>query len=143
MVLSSWFGVGLVPGAPGTAATLIAIPMALGLGKLGILQGLCFLLLFISIAYWACTRAWRLAREDDPSWIVIDEVIGLHLTLFGAALSSLDLLLGFIFFRIFDIWKPYPIRRTERLPGASGILADDILAGVYANLCIRIIHLLG
>lgn len=97
----------------------------------------------LCIAFWACGRAWRMAEKDDPQWIVIDEVIGLLLTFLGLSAGIQDVVIGFILFRIFDILKPYPVGKMERLPGATGILMDDILAGVYANLCLRLFQLIG
>lgn len=140
LVLSSWFGFGLLPGAPGTAGAAAALPIALALKWFGFWQECIFLAILVCIAYWSCGRAWRMALEDDPQWIVIDEVIGLLLALLGMSAGAQDLVLGFILFRVFDILKPFPIGRMERLPGATGILMDDILAGVVANLCLRIFH---
>lgn len=75
-------------------------------------------------------------REDshDPSTIVIDEVVGQILTLLWVPISLTSLMIGFVAFRIFDIVKPFPIRRSEELPGGFGIVCDDLLAGVYAGL---------
>jgi phosphatidylglycerophosphatase A len=141
LLLSSWFGLGLLPGAPGTAASAIALPISLGLKQLGWRVESVFLVLLVCVAYWSCNRAWGMALEDDPPWIVIDEVIGLLVSLLGSQAAT-DLLLGFVLFRVFDIMKPYPIGRMERLPGAKGILMDDLVAGIFANLCLRVFHLL-
>ncbi len=141
LLLSSWFWVGLLPGAPGTFGALFGIPVAIGLRSLGSLTETLSMLVFLALAYWACDIAWRMAGEDDPRWVVIDEVAGLLVSVFGAASGFIDFSLGFVLFRIFDVWKPYPICRMERLHGAKGILMDDLLAGVFANLCLRIIHL--
>ncbi|PKN63662.1 MAG: phosphatidylglycerophosphatase A [Deltaproteobacteria bacterium HGW-Deltaproteobacteria-15] len=143
VVCSSWFGVGFLPGAPGTAASAIAVPLAFFLKRLGFWQECGFLAALLLIAFWACGRAWRMAEKDDPQWIVIDEVIGLLLTFLALRVGIQDLVIGFILFRIFDILKPYPVGKMERLPGATGILMDDVLAGVYANLCLRLFQLIG
>jgi phosphatidylglycerophosphatase A len=143
LLLSSWFGLGLLPGAPGTVAAAVTLPIALGIKWLGFWQECVFLSVLACFAYWSCGRAWRMALEDDPPWIVIDEVLGLLLALLGISATTQDLVLGFILFRVFDILKPYPIGRMERLPGAKGILMDDLLAGFFANLCLRIFHLFG
>jgi phosphatidylglycerophosphatase A len=114
------------------------------------------------IGVWSSSKAAEFAGIKDPQFVVIDEVAGQHLTLvlplipialpnlhshmdlstfaIFSALSLVNwkyLLLGFLFFRIFDIWKPYPVRQLERLPGGWGIMADDWMAGVYAAVLLR------
>jgi phosphatidylglycerophosphatase A len=76
--------------------------------------------------------------EKDPHFIVIDEMIGMLVATVGHQLGLWNVIKAFILFRAFDILKPYPIRRVERLPGAYGIIADDILAGVFANVALLI-----
>jgi phosphatidylglycerophosphatase A len=115
-----------------------------------------------AIGVWSSTKAAEYAGVKDPQFVVIDEVAGQHLTLMlplipialpnlhshmdlstfaiFSALSLVNwkyLLLGFLFFRIFDIWKPFPVRRLEHLPGGWGIMADDWMAGVYAAILLR------
>ena len=115
-----------------------------------------------AIGVWSSTKAAEYAGIKDPQFVVIDEVAGQHLTLMlplipialpnlhshmdlstfaiFSALSLVNwkyLLLGFLFFRIFDIWKPFPVRRLENLPGGWGIMADDWMAGVYAAILLR------
>lgn len=116
------------------------------------------------VGVWSSSRTANYAGLHDPQYVVIDEVSGMHLTLILAivplglpmhlmpaddasvfalysALSLLNwkyLLLGFILFRVFDIWKPWPIRRLENLPGGWGIMADDWMAGVYAAILLRV-----
>jgi phosphatidylglycerophosphatase A len=84
-------------------------------------------------------------NNDDPQIAVIDEVSGQHLT-YLLSLTLLNwkyLLLGFILFRVFDIWKPFPVRQAESLPGGWGIMADDWLAGIYAALILWGVHAIG
>ncbi len=76
--------------------------------------------------------------ENDARYIVIDELIGMLIATVGQALTVWNLIRGFILFRAFDILKPYPIKKLERLPGAYGIIADDVLAGVFANIALVI-----
>jgi len=92
------------------------------------------------VGVWSATTAANYSGQDDPQFVVIDEVSGQFLTYFLAlaAANWKYLLLGFILFRLFDIWKPFPIRRAESLPGGWGIMADDWLAGVYAAICLWI-----
>lgn len=122
------------------------------------------LFIFLGLAgVWASHLAADYAGIKDPQFVVIDEVAGQHLTLLlplipiamprlqthmdfsiyaiFAALSLVNwkyLLTGFVLFRIFDIWKPYPVRKLESLPGGWGIMADDWLAGVYAAILLRV-----
>jgi phosphatidylglycerophosphatase A len=143
LLLSAGFGVGFSPWAPGTVASAVALPAAYGMGRLGMEAQTIFLTLVMIIAAWACDRAWRISGEDDPSWIVIDEVIGLLVTFYAVRpVGVLELALGFVLFRLLDIWKPGPIRSMERLRGGMGILMDDLLAGVIANLCLQVVGLL-
>ncbi|HKV63816.1 MAG TPA: phosphatidylglycerophosphatase A [Candidatus Acidoferrum sp.] len=142
-----------LPGANVHNAALgLAIFCALGL-----------LLLMVAIGVWSASRAAAYAGIKDPQFVVIDEVAGQHLTLLLPlipialphltahmdlssftiffALSLVNwkyLLLGFILFRVFDIWKPWPLRRLEGLPGGWGIMADDWMAGVYAAILLRV-----
>jgi phosphatidylglycerophosphatase A len=122
------------------------------------------LLIFALVGVWSASRVAEYSGIKDPQYAVIDEVSGMHLTLvlalvpFGSptnlispdnasifalysGLSLLNwkyLLAGFLLFRLFDIWKPYPIRWLEKLPGGWGIMADDWLAGVYAAIVLRV-----
>jgi phosphatidylglycerophosphatase A len=130
---------------------------------LPILSALVLLLALGAIGVWSASRAASYAGIEDPQFVVIDEVAGQHLALLLPlipialphltahmdlsvftiffALSLVNwkyLLLGFILFRVFDIWKPWPIRRLEKLPGGWGIMADDWMAGIYAAILLRV-----
>lgn len=101
-----------------------------------LLLGVCF------AGIWASDRAIPLLGNSDPSEAVIDEVMGQLITFaFVPMTLSWHLILpGFILFRLFDIWKPYPIRSMEVLPGGLGICADDIVAGVFAGICLAVYY---
>jgi len=142
LLISSCFGLGFLPGAPGTYTSLAAIPLALCLGMVPSAYGIFILSAFVMIALWACQRAWSLVREEDPPWIVIDEAAGLCLSLLLVRPSWANLALGFLLFRVFDIWKPYPVKMAEKRRGGWGILLDDLFAGVFANLSLRVILLI-
>ena len=77
--------------------------------------------------------------NKDPRFVVIDEVAGMCLTMIGQPVTALSLLKGFILFRLFDILKPFPVRRIERLPRGWGIVADDLAAGIYANVALLLV----
>jgi len=142
LVLSTWFCIGYSPVAPGTAGSLAAVLIAIFFHRhLGFpawsLAVFAALLFFPAV--WAATVTARAHNLKDPGFVVVDEVIGQWIALAGAApFSWKGALAGFALFRLFDVWKPYPIRRLESLPGGWGINADDVLAGVYAGLVLRL-----
>jgi phosphatidylglycerophosphatase A len=131
-VLSTWFGCGAAPFAPGTVGAGAAVVIAyllnwsnLPLALAGIVCGV--------VGIWAATVEAENCGRKDPGHIVIDEVAGQWITLAGATVFSWkSWILGFFLFRLFDIWKPVPVRQLEKLPGGTGIMADDLMAGVYA-----------
>ncbi|WP_180541881.1 phosphatidylglycerophosphatase A family protein [Nevskia soli] len=136
--VATWFGTGLSPVAPGTAGSIAALVPAIlaarTLGWSGRDIGACGVALFLP-AVWAADVAAKQAGLKDPGFIVVDEVVGQCVTLFGASkLNWQTWACAFVLFRAFDIWKPFPIRRLEHLPGGWGIVADDAAAGVYAAL---------
>lgn len=142
LVLATWFGCGYWPWGPGTAGSLAAIVIAAAL-NFWLVPGRVFLLGLVAVlllpAIWASTRAARLLNRKDPSNVVIDEVLGQWLTLAGAAVINWKTLLaGFILFRVFDIWKPWPVRQFEKLPEGTGIVVDDLAAGAYGALILYI-----
>lgn len=102
-------------------------------------------LLFCFLGIWASGQAAVLLGKKDPQKVVVDEVIGqLIVFLFVPFAISWQLILaGFILFRVFDIWKPYPINSLENLPSGLGVCADDILAGVYGGVCLAILYALN
>jgi len=141
LTLSSCFGIGLIPVAQGTFGTLAAIPLAIALAGLSPMAGAYLLFFFVLLAIWASGRSSGALGKSDPAEVVIDEIAGLLLTLFLLPATGFNLCLGFILFRLFDILKPYPIRKLEKIGGGAGIVLDDLLAGIYANLCIRFVTL--
>ena len=141
LILSSCFGFGLIPVAQGTFGTLAGIPLAMALAHVGPMAAAYLLFFFVLLSIWTSGRSARALEKDDPAEVVIDETAGLLLTLFLLPATGFNLCLGFILFRLFDILKPFPIRRLENVEGGAGIVLDDLLAGTYANLCIRLVTL--
>lgn len=137
-VIATWFGAGYAPAAPGTAGSLAAIAVAWGVHYYTGVQWGSFAymaMLLFPLAVWSANVVARTSGLEDPQIVVVDEVVGQWLTLAGAAtLNWKTWLAAFLLFRLFDIWKPFPVRRMERLPGGLGIVADDALAGVYGAL---------
>lgn len=140
VIFSTFFGVGYVPGAPGTAGTLAAVGVVYLLSLAG---GAVFYSIFtlglILVSFIAASRCVRIFKREDPPEVVIDEVCGFLICMLFVPLSPINLAVGFFLFRFFDIAKPFPIRRFEKLPGGYGIVMDDVLAGVYANLCLQVL----
>jgi phosphatidylglycerophosphatase A len=134
-VLATWFYCGYAPVAPGTVGSAAAIVIAWLLHTYAAWTPVSFAFLGVLLAIpgiWASTVTADAADLRDPGIIVVDEVIGQWITLAGAAqLNWGSWLLALALFRIFDIWKPPPVRQLEKLPGGWGIVADDAMAGVY------------
>jgi phosphatidylglycerophosphatase A len=129
-------GAGFMPKAPGTAGAIVGLLayLALEAAQLGRYYPHAILFLFI-VGVWAAYRA-EIFWEHDSQRIVIDEIIGQMITFAFAAgrfrLSAFDIVAGFVLFRLFDILKPFPLRRLELLPGGFGVVMDDVGAGLYA-----------
>ena len=142
IALATWFGCGYFPWGPGTVGSVAALLIAVGLHfYLGSahLTYLLLIMLFLGPAIWASTRTAFLVNRKDPGMIVIDEVLGQWVTLLGAtAFVWKSFAAAFVLFRLFDIWKPWPIRRLENLPQGIGIVADDLAAGFYGALILYI-----
>jgi phosphatidylglycerophosphatase A len=141
-LFATWFGCGYSPSAPGTVGSLAAILIAWPLGRAGFVNWH-FLVLSLALLYPAIQASGVVATESgrkDPQMVVVDEVLGQWITLLGAArLDWLTLALAFGLFRLFDIWKPFPIRRIEAIPGGAGIVLDDIGAGIYGALVLFLV----
>jgi phosphatidylglycerophosphatase A len=135
--ISQWFAtccyVGYLPFAPGTWGSLLAC-IAIYLFPTFVNP---FIILSVAVAAVVTSERAR-GDEVDPGRIVIDEFVGVLVTMACHKLTIPSLLAGFILFRAFDILKPYPIRRLEHLPGGFGIVADDVLAGGYASVALFI-----
>ena len=142
LILATWFGVGLAPVISWTFGTLAAVPLILLLNYFGEWYGVIALVVVTVVAIWASDRTQGLLGKTDPSEVVIDEIAGFLVTMLLLPASLVNVGLGFILFRFFDIVKPWPVRQSERLKGGFGIVVDDLLAGVYAHLCLRGILLL-
>lgn len=137
-LVGTFLGSGFAPLAPGTAGSLAAIAFAALLRNpsqwtqayFGVLAAV-----LVLPAIWASARCAALAGEEDPSEVAVDEALGQWTTLACATVYNWKSVLGaFLLFRLFDIWKPYPVRHAERLPHGIGIVADDLVAGLFAGL---------
>jgi phosphatidylglycerophosphatase A len=165
LAIATAFGLGYLPKAPGTFGSLLSVAMTVAWWSalvpyhsldlyvedhyLVVSQGGVLTLLILLVSFVGVVVASRVAKylgNKDPQIVVIDEVSGQlisYLGIGGAVPNWKYLLLGFILFRVFDIWKPFPARQAESLPGGLGIMADDWVAGIYAALCLWIARAIG
>ena len=131
---------GYFPIAPGTAGSLVGLLLFATLRATGgaIAEALAIALLFF-VGVWASTTAERHFGREDPGPVVIDEVVGMLVTLAFVPVSVAGAVAGFVAFRVLDVIKPWPANRLEHLGGGLGIMADDVMAGVYAHLVVRVL----
>ena len=135
------FGAGLSPKAPGTMGTLVAIPIYLVVQDLSRPLWLSLMAVMILAGIWICERTARELGMPDHPGIVWDEIVGFLITMSAVAFSWINLLLGFLLFRLFDIVKPWPISYLDRhVKGGLGIMLDDIAAGVCAGAILYLIE---
>jgi phosphatidylglycerophosphatase A len=138
MILATGFGTGYAPIAPGTWGSLPGIALAWGIdrwaGPWGVLLGM---LIVATAGVWAAGRAELILGQKDPGRVVVDEIAGQMLTLTFLPATGRVLVAGFFLFRALDVLKPWPARRLEDLHGGSGIMADDLMVGLYANLILH------
>ncbi len=137
--LAFGFGSGLSPHAPGTAGTLVAVPLYLLLSLLPESVYAALILLAFVAGIYLCGRTARDLEVHDHPGIVWDEFVGYWITMLAAPSGWTWLLFGFVLFRLFDIVKPWPIRRIDHsVPGGLGIMLDDVLAGCYALVVMQV-----
>jgi len=132
--------VGHFPIAPGTAGSAAALLVFAALRFAGSpALELAVIVVLFAAGCWAGSVAERHYARTDPGFVVLDEVVGMLLTLVLVPVTWSGALIGFFLFRGFDIVKPFPARQCERLHGGLGIMADDVVAGIYGNLALRLI----
>jgi phosphatidylglycerophosphatase A len=140
-LLATGFGSGHAPVAPGSAGSAVGLLLFWPLAHVGLpWQIAACAVVFVLGAYASTSLARELGRKD-PGLAVVDEIVGMWVTLVGLQLSLTTVLLGFLLFRVMDVVKPWPARDLERLPDGWGIMADDVAAGVYAHLALRVVLL--
>lgn len=133
--LAFGFGFGLSPLAPGTLGTLPALPLYWWIQDWPLMEYLLLVLALFLVGVWVCQVTARDLEIKDPSGVVWDEFVGFLVTMTAAPSGWGWILGGFILFRLFDIWKPWPIRVLDRrLSGGLGIMLDDVVAGIFAAL---------
>lgn len=137
--LATWFGCGRSPFAPGTVGSLGALLPLLPLLSTEPVWWRMLLIVLVAVflipGIWSATAYEKITGRADPQPVVIDEVLGQWITLaFATKLSWMSFGLAFLLFRAFDIVKPFPVRQAESLPTGTGIVMDDVVAGLYAGL---------
>lgn len=145
LLLASGAGVGFLPGIPGTFGTLVGLPVSLALNRLAIahpLLAIAGLVALVFVAMVIADQAARILNAKDPQIIVIDEIAGFALANFLSD-SVAAVVIAFVLFRLFDIAKVYPARRLESLPGGAGVVLDDVLAGLYVFVILRLLTWAG
>ncbi|MBT3658442.1 MAG: phosphatidylglycerophosphatase A [Rhodospirillaceae bacterium] len=142
ILLATWFGAGYLPKAPGTWGSLAALPFAWVIAEWSGGVGLAVAVLIVfGVGLWASVGYLRLGGGEDPGPVVIDEVAGQWLTLVPFAPDPLLYGLGFVFFRIADIIKPWPVSWADgHVKGPMGIMLDDVLAGIYAGAALYAVN---
>ena len=126
--------------APGTLGTLVGLPFCFGLAQLSLALALGGIVVFIVLAIGIAGAAERELGQKDPGCIVIDEMAGMMVTVVGLQWNLQTVIIGFVVFRVLDILKPFPIRQLERkFGGGTGIVIDDVVAGIIGNIILRIL----
>lgn len=136
MGLATGFGIGRLPKAPGTFGSLWGLVLVRGLEHVPTPWRWLLAAGIIAVGVPICGRAARLLNAKDPGSVVFDEIAAFPIVFCAVTLNWTTGLLGFVLFRLFDIIKPWPVSRLERLPGGWGIMADDLAAGMYAGGCL-------
>lgn len=142
LLVATGAGLGYAPAAPGTVGSLLGIPLHLSVARLasGPLATALLLAAAVIVACWVAGRAEALLGGHDSGCIVIDEVVGMAIALAGLGSSWTVLAIGFALFRVLDIVKPWPAGAIDaKLGGGAGVVLDDVVSGVYANLLLRLV----
>ena len=139
LLLATGFHLGHIPYAPGTVGSLVALLLFLPFRRLPWMMPLSVVALLFVVGVYAADQAEAALGVKDPSPVIIDEIVGCWVALLGIPPHAVSLFCAFVLFRLFDIWKPFPAGYAERLPGGWGIMLDDLVAAIYANLSVRIV----
>jgi phosphatidylglycerophosphatase A len=136
------FGSGLAPKAPGTFGTLAAVPIYWLMQDLSLALYLAIVVVAFIAGIWICQKSADWIRQNDPSAVVWDEIVGYLITMIAAPAGWQWMVLGFVLFRFFDILKPWPINLADKaIHGGLGIMVDDVIAGIFALACLQWIYL--
>lgn len=132
------FGSGLAPKAPGTFGTLAALPIYWLMQDLPLMTYLLITIFAFIVGIWICQQSANWLQKEDPSAVVWDEIVGYLVTMIAAPSGWQWILIGFVLFRLFDIWKPWPISYLDKnLHGGLGIMVDDVVAGIFSLIIMQ------
>ena len=138
--LALGFGSGLIPFMPGTFGSLAALPLLIACSQISLISFIALTLIFSVVGIYLCGKTADDMQVHDHGSIVWDEIAGMFVTFLFVPISASSLLVGFVLFRLFDILKPWPISWLDkRLRGGSGIMLDDVLAGIASNIVLQLI----
>lgn len=130
--------IGFAPVAPGTFGSLAALPICWAISLLGNGPGLILICALTGLSIWIAHTAEKIEAQKDPKQVVVDEICGMAIALYAFPFTPVFVVGGFALFRVFDIVKPFPIRWADKkIPGGLGIVLDDVIAGIFANVVMR------
>lgn len=139
LLLATGCHLGRIPRAPGTLGSLAGLLLFLPFRSLPWTIHLLVVALLLAVGVFAAGRAETALGAKDPPAVIIDEIVGCWVALVGIPPAMPPLVAAFALFRLFDVWKPFPADRAEKLPGGWGIMLDDLVAAAYANLSVRLL----
>ncbi len=140
MLIATGFYSGYLPKAPGTWGSLVGLALFFLLHTLSLEVYLAVVAGIFVLGTFAAGEAEKIMDRKDPGLVVIDEIVGMLITMIAIPATPLAMTLGFILFRIFDIWKPFPIRLIDqRFHGGLGIMLDDVVAGIYSLIILQLV----
>ena len=141
MWFATGFGAGLSPLAPGTVGSLVGVLFYMTMAGLPLAAYLSVVLVLAVFGVWVCDRAGKCLGVTDHPGIVWDEIVGVLITMTATPRSWQGVVLGFALFRLFDIFKPWPVASIDRrVGGGLGVMLDDVMAGLYALACLQILR---
>lgn len=138
MLWATGLGTGYSPIAPGTVGSLLGLPLAVALHQMPVPYRVTSLALLALVGIPICGVAQRIVAAKDPGLIVFDEIVAQAVVLAFVPVEAVALVAGFVWFRLFDIVKPPPLRQLERVPGGAGVMADDLGAAAYASAALLV-----
>ena len=139
VLLACGLGAGLAPRAPGTAGTLLGVVLWLALAGTPLAVYLGAVALLFAAGVWLCGRAARRLGVHDHPGVVLDEIVGYLVAMIAVPATWQWAAAGFVLFRLFDIWKPWPIAVADtKVTGGLGVMLDDVLAALYTLLCLHV-----
>ena len=140
--VATGLGSGYSPVAPGTAGSAVGLLLYCGVERLTLGLQVVVVLTLFALGVAVAGDVARRAGIEDPGIVVVDEVVGMWVSLLALPFTPIVALAAFVLFRIMDVFKPFPARQLEDLPAGWGIMADDVMAGIYANAALRLALLL-